>query len=242
MRRWWLLLLSLVVVLPAKAAVSFVQGGKSSTVGTSGNSGTVTPGSNVTAGDLVVVYGTASNETTSANYSCTDTLSNTYSTVGGTTTSGFAESYTAFCWTISGSTGSDTITFKTSNNPNNGVAMVVAEYSGLQASPYDNAAGTTGSAGYGTSQASPAMSTTNANDLIVAAISIQSGATSLAISGYTIRNSGAPADLLVIADKTVSSSGSQSGTWTWTNNENSAASIAGFKIAIATNHAMPILF
>ena len=194
-------------VTQAAATISFVQ--QASAVPQSAQS-TVTAAYTAaqTAGDLnVVIVGW--NDTTATVQSVTDTKGNTYAlAVGPTVLSGNATQSIYYAANIAAAAaGGNTVTVKFSTAAQF-VDVRVAEYSGIATTtPVDVTVGATGS---GATANSGSVTTSNANDLIVAGNIVQTR-TSGAGTGFTSRVITNP-DGDILEDRTVTATGSYSAT------------------------------
>ncbi len=195
------------VPLAAEASIAYVQGNSNNP--SSGNPVSVTYTSAQVAGDLnVVVVGW--NDSTSTVTSIADSIGNTYvAAVGPTASSGNATQRIYYAKNItSASAGGNTVTV-TFNTTVAYPDVRILEYSGLDTSnPFDVGIGTSGT---GITQNGGSVTTTNANDLLVASNYVDDYSAS-AGSGYTERFITAGGEL--VEDETVTSTGSYSATST----------------------------
>lgn len=207
-------LLALVIVLcamPAMATVTYVQG----SVGTGSlNVSTCAMGSNVTAGDLLVVTSKVASTATGATLAISDTTGATWTNltpVWNNATAGFSSSVG---WAIAGSTAADTVTVTWSGGTLAGfVDCTVAEYGstlGWNSSTLDVSTSAF-SATAGTSCASgTSAATTNANDLVIGVcFNFNVAQTYGSVAGYTFE-SASSRNTTGFYDQPVTSTGTQS--------------------------------
>ena len=165
-----------------------------------------------TAGDLnVVVVGW--NNSTSQISSVRDSKGNVYAlAVGPTVQTGLATQAIYYASNIAAAAAGANIVTVTFNTAAAYPDIRIAEYSGIATTaPVDVVAAAQGS---GTSSSSGAVTTLNANDLLVGANLVQT-ITTVAGSGYTSRVITSP-DSDILEDRTVTATGSYSGTATVT--------------------------
>ena len=186
------------------------------------------------SGDLnVVVVGWS--DTVSTVGSITDSKGNTYvSAVGPTTSSGNASQQTYYAKNIAAATaGSNTVTLTFSTTVSYPDVRVV-EYSGVDpVNPLDVAIG---SAGNGATQNSGSVTTTSANDVLLASNYVSDSTTAVG-TGYTqrfITNGGEVVeDKIVSAIGTYSATSTQGGTGWW------LMQLAAFRAATGTGDTTP---
>jgi len=234
--------LALFFVFSSAQAQTLVQLHKKNTAGTSGNSVSDSFTTNTTVSNAILVFCAVQGAVagTPPTYSVTDTQGNSYTLTAGTLNgpSNFAPTF-AFATNIIG--GADTITCSaTAGGNNNGAVMVILEESGLeQSAALDTSAGDQGSVGYASTYTTPSITTANANDLIVTGViddSTISGATpSFAIE---VNSSGTNYDA-GYADKTTSSTGTYSATFTLTSSSNAIGSILALKTSSLSSRQAP---
>jgi Pectate lyase superfamily protein len=201
------LLFSMAMPVTADAAIAYIQG-TSETAGT-GTAVSVTYPSAQHAGDLNVVL-IAWLDSTSSVQSVTDSSGNTYVAAGGPTRdSGVAAQQIYYAKNITSAaakTNTVTVTFGEAVSDSD---IRIAEYSGID--PVNAYDGGVGASGTGMAQNSGPLTTTNANDLLVAANFI-AGVTTAAGSGFTerlINNYGE-----IVEDRVVTAIGTYSATAT----------------------------
>jgi YD repeat-containing protein len=224
------MLLSIAAPAAAYASPTFIQ--SANTQVDSGSSATATFASAQSAGDLNVVIVAWNNAGPAP--SVTDSQGNTYSLAVTTTDSTIATFQAVYYASniAAASAGTNAVTVSFSY----GVTSVderVAEYSGVATStPLDGASGATGS---GATLNSGSVTTTGANDLLVAGDYEQS-VTNGTSTGYTVRINNAYGDIL--EDEVATSAGSYSATATQNGTEWWLMSMVAFRSA-GTGGAAP---
>src|SRR5579871_2179514 len=223
----WFWALAAIVVLatarPASAAVTYLQGSDQDPSG-AGSSVSVTYASAQSAGDLNVVVVSFWNS--GAINSVTDSKGNTYTPVLTTTFMNMTlVTYYAQNIVAAGA-GANTVTV-TFNQAVYGRDVRVLEYSGIPTSSPVDVSG--GSSGTGITTSSGSVTTTNANDLLVASTIV--GQTFQAVgSGYTKRIVSSP-DGDLTEDEVVSSAGAYTATSTQSASDIWAMQVVAFKAA-----------
>ena len=221
---WALLLLSVGAPQTAHAAIGYVQGAYA-TPGTA-SSMSLAFSSVQTAGDLNVVI-VAWGDSTSTVASVVDSKGNTYAAAGAITASSGNESEQIFYAknVVAASAGANTVTVTFSNSVIQ-AELRMAEYSGIDTvAPLD---GFSGAVGTGLTQNSGSLTTTNANDLLVAGNGLAS-VTTAAGTGYTLRMTTGEGEIL--EDEIVSTAGSYSASSTQQTSGYWLIQVAGFKAA-----------
>ena len=187
------------------------------------------------AGDFIVVI-IGWNDSTSQVVSVTDTMGNTYvRAVGPTIYSGNVTQSIYYAKNVAATAGPNGVTVTFDNASVQAADLRIAVYSGVDTvNPFD---GGTGAFGDGTSMDSGSITTTNANDLLIAGNYIENTTTSVG-SGFTQQ---ALSDLnQFIADKVVTSVGSYNATATqdvccyW------VLQMAAFKAAATASTSTPL--
>ena len=221
---WALLLLSVGAPQAAHAAIGYVQGAYA-TPGTA-SSMSLAFSSAQTAGDLNVLI-VAWGDSTSTVASVVDSKGNTYAAAGAITASSGNESQQIFYAknVVAASAGANTVTVTFSNSVIQ-AEVRMAEYSGIDtAAPLD---GFSGAVGTGLTQNSGSLTTTNANDLLVAGNGLAS-VTTAAGTGYTLRMTTGEGEIL--EDETVATAGSYSAGSTQQTSGYWLIQVAAFKAA-----------
>jgi len=201
------LLFALILSSPTHAAIAYVQG--TSNIGDSGGTITATYTAAQTAGDFnVVVVDWA--DSTSTVESVTDSEGNTYvAVVGPTRSTGNDSQQMFYAANISSAPANGNIVTVTYSTTVASPEIRMVEYSGVSTSnPLDASIGASGT---GLTMDSGSMTTTNANDILVAANAVYSN-TTYAGSGYTQRVYSGFEE--IIEDDTVSVIGSYNATAT----------------------------
>ena len=223
---WASLLLSVGAPQSAHAAIGYVQGAYA-TPGTA-SSMSLAFSSAQAAGDLNVVI-VAWGDSTSTVASVVDSKGNTYAAAGAITASSGNESEQIFYAknVVAASAGANTVTVTFSNSVIQ-AELRMAEYSGIDTtSPLD---GFSGAVGTGLTQNSGSLTTTNANDLLVAGNGLAS-VTTAAGTGYTLRMTTGEGEIL--EDEAVTTAGSYSASSTQQTSGYWLIQVAAFKAAAA---------
>lgn len=134
-------------------------------------------GSNVTVGDLLIVWLAA--VVSGGTIAVSDSQGNTYTRVGSQLNAGFGD--LAVFWAIAGSTGANTVTFSRSGGNLQFPEMQVLEFSGNIASPFDAGGSNTGSNAVPLSN----VTATGSADLVIGVCIPTSGLTLTAGAGWT---------------------------------------------------------
>lgn len=211
-------------------AISLIQ----TATGDSGfytTSGTVTLGSNVTAGNTLFLTVTNGSANT---YTVADNRSNTWVKI----TEATGERRTELWIVKVANAGSTTVTITINSGAD--TALILREYSGLTSDPYDVSAIGSNPTSYVQTHSSAATATTaQANELVLCVGGgTDSNPTYAAGSGYGNLISKGGQDLYtssVMTDKIVSATGTQTGTFTTTAFMRGETIVATFKEASLTN-------
>ncbi len=216
-----------VVALPQKSygSIAFVQGGYC----TAKNATTVTCTytANVAAGDLLVANAVPMNTTASSfTISVSDNKNGTW-TRAAQCFSAYSAQADIFYFANSAA-GPITVT-TTSSNSSGLFELAIAEYSGMATSSAVDSGGTCSSMTTSTAVTAPSLTTTNANDLVLSALSVSGTAgTVTAGSPYTLHNNAAAS----FANRIVSTTGAYSGAaFNWTYNNVAFGVAIAFKAA-----------
>jgi len=200
-------------------SITYIQSQKNATSSTA-SSLAATFSTTPTAGDTIVVGLDCFGSTNCTTSSITDSAGNSYAQIGPTASHGGAQNITnVWLYCASGiATGSNfTVTAHLTDTGSSGDSDIyIAEYSGVTCGVDQSA---TGSLTSGTATAllqTSSVTTTNANDLLVAIGSASAGNAATAGSGYTLRQNddGGTAEYGGLEDQIVSATGSYSGSMT----------------------------
>jgi hypothetical protein len=229
------LCLSLGLAIPASATIQYVQGNHDSNQSFSNPSLSVAFSQSVTQGDLLVVYvAPASGE--NITISVVDSRGNSYS--ASTYTTGIASCNVSegFYYAIATAGGSDTVTATIPSGNANGMALAIAEYSGIATvDPLDAQTGTSQtSCPWGTSPQSANLTSSNASDLLIGAAALTANDGWTAGTGFTLRTTGTNI-AYALEDKSVSSAGAYNGTFSLSTGGNWIASAVAFKASGASD-------
>lgn len=181
-----------------------------------------------TNGDLIVVY--VSPDTDSpGTISVTDSAGNNYSAASSTLTTGICGVSQEFFYATNIAGGSDTITATTSSVT--GMGLTAIEYSGVATTAaLDAQAGTSGGCTWSNSATSAPLTTTNADDLVVAGATFLAGLGGPSASagpGYTLRSTSATQ--FAAEDENTTSTGNYTGTINFPENTNWIAAAVAFR-------------
>jgi hypothetical protein len=197
----------------------------------SGTSGNLAFSSNVTAGNLIVVSIHSYQPNT---YTVTDTRSNSYNLATSQEFAGDTNLKVFIYWAICASSGACTVTI--TPNTSGFISFGLHEYSGVAASsPLDQV---NSNQGTGTAVSSGAVTTTQADELLFAAMTSMAGS-QVAITpdgDYTQRlefENGATEIHLNTQDRTVSATLTDTANWTLGSSLGWAAAVATFKLDTA---------
>ena len=212
---------------------------KTNVAGSSVSSLTITPDSNVTLGNTLIVVVTDNYGVINQVSSMTDNLGNTYTRMTSNTDGSFVDGEIWYTPVVHA--GACTITVNFSHSVNCG--LLVAEHSGLTASPYDVSASAYQASG--TSHDSGATATTaQADELVVGAcVSNDTTGTLSAGSGYSDlvqAVNGTTGTLIGIQSKVVSAIGTYNSIMTTNHSDHAVSMVATFKIAPTTGKQLTI--
>ena len=219
----------------AHAAIIYVQGSYSTSSGsTSSNIASASYPSAQATGDLNVVI-VAWGDSTSAVQSVIDSKGNTYvAAVGPTRVSGNGSQSIYYAKNITSASANDNIVTVTFNTTVQYVDLRVAEYSGVDTSnPLDVAVGASGT---GTAQNSGSVTTTTANDVLVAGNYLGDSTTAVG-AGYTQRINTNYSE--IVEDEIVSAIGSYNATSTQGSSNWWVIQLAAFRAASSGDTTPP---
>lgn len=191
----------------------------------------ITMDSSTTAGNTIVCA-VAYNDDTAGTASLSDNKSNTWTKIAGGPSGGDTEGELWYSYNINGGASHQiTVTFSANNHDS---AIICREYSGLTTSdPLDKSAGSATAVSTSHTSASTAA-TTQANELVVAAVGVATNATCTAGAGYGNVTSQNASDLFTavcMEDKDVASTGAQQATITTSASAATYFIVATFKEA-----------
>ncbi|MBZ5703262.1 MAG: hypothetical protein LAN84_15625 [Acidobacteriia bacterium] len=207
MKKLFLILTLLLFVLPAEAAITFVQA-KWSSAGSS-TSITVTLSSAVGSGDLLFVWAQVFN--TSNTISVSDSLANTWTC---DTQQTGTSSTALMCYVKSSASGASDIITISQTGAAATIVGTAAEYSGTDtAAPLDVVGYSF--QGANATQTTPSVTTANANDVVIAAENDGNmGNSTSPAAPFTLRTTPTSGTNAALADNIVTATGSYSATFT----------------------------
>lgn len=224
-----LFVILLLAALPASAQITFVQSKACNFTTTDPNACTFD--SSVTAGNLIVTAYIDHNNRTIDGIS--DTLTNTYS-VGHFKSCNGTNPCLHTRYTISGSSGANTVTWNLSGTSTGHIVMM--EFSGIAASPLDQV--DTPATGTGSPETSGTTGTTvQADELIVGVLGLGSAATITQGASFTGQVVSTGDERASMEYKIVSSTGTYNADWTSTGSPAWVATVETFKAAAVSSAA-----
>jgi hypothetical protein len=190
--------------------------------------------SNTTTGNTIIIAVTYNDDVTGNPTSITDTTSNTYAKIAGGASGGDTTTELWYAYNITGGT-TPTLTVNMSNANSHDFSMTLREVSGLTTTdPFDvKAEGATAS---GTTHTSPSTTTTSqADEFVYACMGLAANATFTAGAGYSNLAQVNGSDIFQASaseSKSVSSTGTQSASFTTSATTVGYVIVATFKIAV----------
>jgi hypothetical protein len=200
-------------------SITYIQSQKNAT-SSSATSLAATFSTTPASGNTIVVGVDCYGSTNCTTSSITDSAGNSYAQIGPTASHGGAQNITnVWLYCASGiATGSNfTVTAHLTDSGSSGDSDIyIAEYSGVTCGVDQSATGSLTSGTATTLLQTSSVTTTNANDLLVAIGSASTGNAATAGSGYTLRqnDNGGTAEFGGLEDQIVSATGSYSGSMT----------------------------
>lgn len=240
----WLIALIFLWTTPAFAAISFVQSTSTSgsTIGVNATSASFAFASNVSAGDLIIVFARWQANalgTTSTINSVTDSKGDTYTEAflplyDSSTTNPAVGSQVWYALNVAGGATTSTVNFSTSTN-GNGVRMALLEASGIATTSAIDNVNTQIILNGSTTFYSGTITTNNANDLLVGGFAASSGSHNCtAGTTYTKREPNGVFTLPYCMETSiVSATGTYQATGTYSAASDFAAYIIAFKAPVS---------